>query len=195
MKSLSIIFLSVLFISLSSCATREKERSFSEKEYKERVQKIYDSVSKVRESEREKIFDKEVTIVEKPIYVEIEAECDSSDLKQIVDTGGNKFEIEKRDGKILIRYKKDSTELSKYKEYNRELIKERDSLLIVKSETDTIIIEKVIDSKETLVVKTSWKDNLLKNLWFIFFIIIFVLWLFGFTPRYLFKLIKSKFFI
>lgn len=187
--------MSVFIVSVSSCTVRQKERSFSETEYKERVQKIYDSISKVRESEKEKITEKEITVIEKPIYVEVEAECDSTDMKQVIESGGTKFEIEKKDGKILIRYKKDSTELSKYKEYNRELIKERDSLLIVKSKIDTLIIEKEVLKTEKEIVKTSWKDGLLKNLWFILFIITFVLWIFGFTPKFIFKLIRSKFFI
>lgn len=187
--------MSVLILSVSSCTVREKERSFSETEYRERVQKIYDSISKVRESEKEKISEKEVSIIEKPVYIEVEAECDSSDMNQVIESGGTKFEIEKRNGKILIRYKKDSTELSKYKEYNRELIKERDSLVMVKSKIDTIVVEKEVLKSEKETVKTSWKDGLLKNLWFILFIITFVLWFFGITPKFIFKLIRSKFFI
>lgn len=188
----------IIFLFVMACTTqKQKERFYSEKEYRSQIQKTIDSLNHIRTKESDSIKEKEIQIIQVPYEIQVEADCDSSKFNQTFTSGDTSVELKIINGKLMLKLKKDSTQILYWKDRFYKSEREKDSILIVNKieKVDSSSAEKVESSKEIIKTDVPWYKKLLSNLWFILFWILFILWTFGITPGNIYKFIKSKFFV
>ena len=157
MKKLITIFL-IIFLTFS-CTTRKVE--------KENEKIVY--VDKIK---RDSIFINKEIIKTDTIFNEILVDCDSTSFSQSFGDSKSNIKIIKEKGKVLIKYVKSPSETI-YKNIYVEKEEKRDSVV---SEKNIKVI------KEN---KTTFLENILNNIYKVGFFIIFVLWIFGITPKFI----------
>jgi hypothetical protein len=117
---------------------------------------------------------REFKTIFKGFDTQLNFKCDSTALNQVYKSGDVQYKIIKEKGEIRFLIKKDTIFLKDtYKS------KSKDSLQRV--------VNKSIENK-TIVRKPFFAD-----FWKIAFFILLILWIFGITPMFIFKLIKKSF--
>jgi len=171
-----IVLLVLVF--LNSCNARKVVK---QKEY------IHDTirVEVVRDSIIEK--EKEV-IVTKPIKTEVFIPCpEDTEIGSSgeISSGNNtaQWQFDEMKNGYKITFECDSA----VNELNREIIR-------LKNENKSIRTTIQGSELETNEVKNNFWQGVLSNLWKILFFITAGLWLFGITPKFIFKLLKSSLF-
>ena len=124
------------------------------------------------------IYKERIVQMFEPIYNEVEIPCDTAKLKQTLLSGKNSLQIKKEKGIVKIVFKKDSSSLICENKY-KVLLRQNDSLKSIKSTLNQAFSKEVV------------KKPFFANIWQILFFIVLVLWAFGITPRFIFKLITK----
>jgi len=165
-----LIIIVLLTSAICSCvAKKEVSRSEIKKDSItiEKNLKIIDSIQ-----------EKKTTKTTEPTSNKISIPCKDGDFNQALKVGGVEYTISVKDGKVELivntkEKKEETVEVNQVKSSDKELSK----------------IE--IKEHEKIEKKEVVKKPFFANLWQILFFIILILWAFGITPRFVFKLITK----
>ena len=114
---------------------------------------------------------REVKTINQGFDTEINFKCDTTALNQSYKSGGVQYKVIKEKGQIKFIIKKDSSLcVDRY----QSILKSKDSL------------RKVIN--ESIKTKKIVRTPFFADFWRIAFFILLFLWIFGITPRFIFKL-------
>lgn len=112
------------------------------------------------------IVDKMIVTITEPVEHEVQIPCDSTYFEQKFKAGNSQFKVTRDKGQIKIVYVKDKTEKT-----DRDHVKKSNQLI------------KESVKKDTTIVRLSWWEKIMMHFWMIAFILIFILWIFGITPK------------
>jgi len=160
MKYLVLILTIIVF---NSCQTQKKV-----------IEKIVtkDSLIYVTKYKTDSIKIIERDTITVPFNNYIQIDCDSTKFEQTLNTGKSNLNIKKEKGKVFINYNQEIL-VNKYKSlYEQSLIK-IDSISKIKNTS--------LESTKTIIKETFWQ-SLLSNIWKLLFFIVFILWIFNITP-------------
>ena len=171
LKLFVVLFFMLLFL-LFSCGTK---RSF--KHEKETV-KTRDSIVYVGELRIDTVIKNQIITKTEPVYNTIKIPCDSANFYQDFNNGKSGIKIEKKNGQVEIKYIQNPL-FEYYKSLYESSLQQNDSL---KSVINNTAKNELIDNN---VVKLSFWQMLKTYIWQVLFTIILILWVLGFTPKYL----------
>lgn len=112
------------------------------------------------------IIDKMIVTITEPVEHEVQIPCDSTYFEQKFKAGNSQFKVTRDKGQIKIVYVKEKTEKT-----DRDHVKKSNQLI------------KESVKKDTTIVRLSWWEKIMMHFWMIAFILIFILWIFGITPK------------
>jgi hypothetical protein len=124
------------------------------------------------------IYNEKIKTIFEKINNEITIPCDSAKFSQSIEVGKIKYKIIKEKGSVRVVFRRDSSSFKQTNEY-KSIYKQNDSL------------KRLISTREKTEKKEVVKKPFFANLWQILFFIVLFLWIFGITPRFIFKLITN----
>ena len=124
------------------------------------------------------IYKERIKTIFEQVNNEVTVPCDSTKFSQSFEVGKIKYKIIKEKGSVRVVFKRDSSNFKQSNEY-KYIYRQNDSL------------KRLISTHEKIEKKEVTKKPFFANLWQILFFIVLFLWIFGITPRFIFKLITK----
>ncbi len=177
MKNLTTkIIVSLLFVLICSiligCKTSKKITDSQVKK---------DSIVYVNKYKTDTIRTEKIVRVTEPVYTEVKIPCDSLKYSSSFDNGKVRYKIIKEKGEVKVIFQKESL-TNTYKSEYEKTTQKYDSI--------SKVLKDIKNSSKEVVTQTFWQ-KLVSNLWFALFVLFFILWLFGVTPKFLISKLKG----